>query len=205
MTDPFQTRSFWLALDAGRNGWRFPADDVDCHKSAFCLPPRVSPPLKASWQRLVLASNGYRELGMFQDAAQALEEIEPEDKARNEVLYTRVDLYLAAKKWDMAAAVAGHLVKADPGNPAAWISFAYAVRRAENIEAAEAILLKACAWHPQSALIAFNLACYASVTGHIEEAKARLQQAIDLDNDIRPLALDDEDLRPLWDWIGRIP
>ena len=28
--------------------------------------------------RKVIASNGYRELGMFEDAAQALEEIEPE-------------------------------------------------------------------------------------------------------------------------------
>jgi len=58
--------------------------------------------------------------------------------------------------------------------------------------------------HPESAQIAFNLACYASIAGHMEEAKARLQRAIDLDNDIRRLALDDEDLRNLWDWIGRI-
>jgi Flp pilus assembly protein TadD len=159
--------------------------------------------LKASWQRQVLASNGYRELGMFEDAAQALEEIEPDDKTRNEVLYARVDIYLGAKKWHMAATVARHLVKADPENPAAWINLAYAVRRAENIGAAEAILLKARALHPKSALIAFNLACYASVAGHMEEAKARLQDAIDLDKDIRRLALDDEDLRPLWDWIGR--
>jgi tetratricopeptide (TPR) repeat protein len=93
--------------------------------------------LKASWQRQVLVSNGYRELGMFEDAVQALEEIEPEDKSRNEVLYARVDIYLAAKKWYLAAAVASHLVKADPENPAAWINLAYAVRRDENIEAAE--------------------------------------------------------------------
>jgi predicted Zn-dependent protease len=98
--------------------------------------------LKASWQKQVTASNGYRELGMFDDAANALEEIEPEDKTRDEVLYARVDIYLAAKKWDMAAAVATHLVKADPGNPAAWINLAYAVRRAENTQQAEAILLR---------------------------------------------------------------
>jgi hypothetical protein len=55
---------------------------------------------------------------MFEDAA--LEEIEPEDKTRNEVLYARVDIYLAAKKWDMAVAVARHLLKVDPGNPGAW-------------------------------------------------------------------------------------
>jgi Flp pilus assembly protein TadD len=160
--------------------------------------------LKAIWQKQVLASNGYRELGMFDDAATALEEIEPEDKTRNEVLYARVDIYLAAKKWDMATAVANHLVKVDPENPAAWINLAYAVRRAESIEPAEAILLKARALHPENALIAFNLACYASVTGCMEEAKVRLRQAIDLDNDIRRLALDDDDLRPLWDWIGQV-
>ena len=32
--------------------------------------------------------------------------------------------------------------------------------------------------------------------------KVQLRQAIDLDKDIRLVALDDEDLRPLWDWIG---
>ena len=32
-----------------------------------------------------------------------LEEIAPEDKTRNEVLGARVVLYMAAKKWDMAA------------------------------------------------------------------------------------------------------
>jgi Flp pilus assembly protein TadD len=160
--------------------------------------------LKASWQKQVIASNGYRELGMFDDAANALEEIEPEDKTRNEVLYARVDIYLSAKKWHLAAAVGRHLVKAGAENPAAWINLAYAVRRDENLETAEAVLLRARRLHPKSALIAFNLACYASVVGHMEEAKARLQHAIDLDKDIRRLALDDEDLRPLWNWIGRI-
>ncbi len=56
--------------------------------------------MKASWQKQVLFSNEYRELGLFE--AQALEEIEPEDKTRNEVLCARIDIYLAAKKWNMA-------------------------------------------------------------------------------------------------------
>jgi lipopolysaccharide biosynthesis regulator YciM len=70
--------------------------------------------LSVDWQRHVLASTGYLELGMFDDAALALEEIKPEDKTRNEVLGARVNLYLAAKKWDTAAAVASHLVKVEP-------------------------------------------------------------------------------------------
>ena len=139
---------------------------------------------------------------MLDDAALALEEIEPEDKTRTEVLGARVALYITAKKWDMAAAVASHLVKVEPENAGWWISLAYAVRRTESIEKAEAILLRAQAIHPKVAMIAFNLACYASVTGRMEEAKERLRHAIELDKDIRRLALDDEDLKPLWDWIA---
>ena len=64
---------------------------------------------------------------MLDDAAQALEEIAPEDRTRNEVLGARVSLYSAAKKWDMVAAVASHLVKVDPQTAGWWISLAYAV------------------------------------------------------------------------------
>jgi len=132
----------------------------------FTLSSTASPPLKSSWQRHVLASSGYLELGMFDDAALVLEEIEPEDKTRNEVLGARLNLYMAAGKWDMAAAVASHLVKVDPETAGWWIALAYALRRAENVEKAEAILLRAQTIHPKVAMIAFNLACYASVTPH---------------------------------------
>ena len=131
-----------------------------------------------------------------------LEEIAPEDKNRNEVLGARVNLYMVAKKWDSAAAVASHLVKVEPQNEAWWISLAYALRRTENVEKAEAVLLRAQAIHPKVAMIAFNLACHASVAGRMEEAKERLRHAIDLDKDIRGLAIDHEDLKPLWDWIA---
>jgi lipopolysaccharide biosynthesis regulator YciM len=53
---------------------------------------------------------------LFDSAAQVLEEIAPEDKNRTEVLGADVGLYLAAKKWDMAAAVASHLGKVDSEN-----------------------------------------------------------------------------------------
>jgi hypothetical protein len=62
------------------------------NEGAFLTPPRVSDPLKSDWQRHVLASSGYLELGMFDSAAQVLEEIAPEEKARNEVLGAHVNL-----------------------------------------------------------------------------------------------------------------
>ena len=123
-------------------------------------------------------------------------------RAHSEVLGARVNLYMAAKKWDMVAAVASHLVKVDFQTPGWWISLAYALRCTESIEKAEAILLRAQPIHPEVAMIAFSLACYASVMGRMEEAKERLRHAINLDKDFRKLALDDQDLKPLWDWIA---
>jgi Flp pilus assembly protein TadD len=157
--------------------------------------------LSGNWQKHVLASSGYLELGMLEDAALALEEIESADKTRNEVRSAQLNLYMAAKEWGMAAAVAGQMAEVDPQNACWWINLAYSVRRIESIEKAEAILLRAREIHPESAIIAFNLACYACVGGRIEEAKLRLRIAISLDKDIRKLAIDDEDLRTLRGWI----
>ena len=104
----------------------------------------------------------------------------------------------------MAAAVASHLVKVEPEEAGWWINLAYATRRCESIEKAETILLRARELHHENALIEFNLACYASVTGRFEEARNFLRRATELDKEIRRLALDDQDLEPLWDWIGRL-
>jgi Flp pilus assembly protein TadD len=127
------------------------------NEGALLKPSRVSNSLKTDWQRHVLASRS---------AAQVLEEIAPEDKNRTEVLGMRVQLYMAAKKWDMAAAVANHLVKVEPENSGWWINLAYATRRCEGVKSAEAILLQARELHHNNAMIEFNLACYSSVMSH---------------------------------------
>jgi Flp pilus assembly protein TadD len=112
------------------------------------------------------------------------------------------NMCLAAENWEMAVAIAVDLVKAEPKNPTTWILLAHAVRRAGNVEQEETVLLKARAWHPTDPLIFLKLARCATMTGRIEEAKLRLEHAIDLDENIRWLALEDEDLKPLWNWIG---
>jgi Flp pilus assembly protein TadD len=158
-----------------------------------------------SWQRQVLASRGYLELGMFEDATLALEQMKAEDKTRMKVSYAALAVHLAAKNWDMAVTIASDIVKAEPKDPVTWILLAHAVRRAGNVERMEMVLFKARAWHPRDPLILFKLACCASVTGRVEEAKLRISYAIDLDENVRRLALLEEDLRPLWDWIAQTP
>ena len=118
-----------------------------------------------SWQRQVLASRGYLELGMFEDATLALEQMKAEHKTRREVSYAALVVHLAAKNWDMAVTIAADIVRAEPKDPATWILLAHAVRHAGNVEQMEMVLFKARAWHPRDPLILFKLACCASVTG----------------------------------------
>jgi hypothetical protein len=52
---------------------------------------------------------------------------------------------------------------------------------------------------PDHALIHYNLACYECQLGNLGDAKALLQRAFALDDSLSRNAIDDEDLKPLWD------
>jgi len=74
------------------------------------------------------------------------------------------------------------------------ISLAYGTRRADSIQSANQILLKAESKFPREAIIKYNLACYCCQLGEIENAKHYLKKAFDIDLTWRVRALDDEDL-----------
>ena len=123
---------FWSLIMLAVTGRRLSTGRLDSNKGAVFLSSSGPDPLRSDWQRHVLASSGYLELGMLDDAVLALEEIASEDKTRSEILSARIDIYLAAEKWDMAATVANHLVKVEPGNCGWWIKLANATRRCEK-------------------------------------------------------------------------
>ena len=123
-----------LAVTAGA----FLLAHLGSNGGALLTPSRIlSNPLKTDCKGMSLLPSGYLELGMFYYAAMVLEEIAPEDKNRSEVLGARVDLYMAAKKWEMAEAIAKHLVEIQPENEAWWIDLAHSVRQIEGVEKAE--------------------------------------------------------------------
>lgn len=53
---------------------------------------------------------------------------------------------------------------------------------------------------PRNAILRYNLACYACQLGRLEEAKIWLREAFGLDEkqELKLLALEDPDLKPLW-------
>jgi hypothetical protein len=159
-------------------------------------------PLAADDARHLTAAEGFAELGMYLDANAELEEIDAEVRHVAEVLTVRVSIYAGLEKWELMRTVAGRLAAHDPADAQWAISLAYATRRAQSIEAAKCILLEAVERHPTEPILHYNLACYECQLGDIEVAKARLAHAFDLEPKCRLMALDDDDLAPLWDSLA---
>lgn len=153
--------------------------------------------LEPQIRRRILASSGFAELGLFQEAVTELEEIPEEVKGSLPVLVAWLEVYQSWQKWGEAVAVADRLTEKDPENPSWFVALAYATRRARDLRSAREILQDAVIKFSSCAVIQFNLACYAAQLGELEAAKRYLAAAIDLDQSFAELAKSDPDLEPL--------
>ena len=147
--------------------------------------------------RRISHAQGYLALGMVAEAAAELERLSPADADRPEAVAVRLAVLHEQKRWVEVCELARELVQRTPGEPALWVSWAYATRRSESIEAAEKILHDAELHHPVEATIQFNLGCYACQRGDLIAARARVDRAIALDPKFAELAATDPDLAPL--------
>jgi tetratricopeptide (TPR) repeat protein len=155
----------------------------------------LEPPDQQHWQ----AATGYVELGMFLEADTELDKIDPFNRVAPEVLAIRLAIYHGLKKWELMQELAKRLVEFQPDDIQWTISLAYATRRADSIHAAKKILLNAEPKFPKEGVIKYNLACYSCQTGDIDAAKNYSKKAFEIDSSWRLTALNDEDLKPMWD------
>lgn len=161
-------------------------------------------PLEHPDRQRCQAAAGYAELGMLLEANSELDEIDPFNRAAPEVLAVRIEIYRGLQKWDLMQELAKRLTDFQPHDVQWMISLAYATRRADSIEAAKEVLLKAERKFPKEATIKYNLACYFCQTGEIKTAKNYLRKAFEIDLNLRIPALEDEDLKLLWDSLETI-
>jgi tetratricopeptide (TPR) repeat protein len=149
-------------------------------------------------QRQLTEAIGYLELGMLQEAWDALEEIDAEQRHLPDVLQVRLEIYRRMEKYEGMATIAEHLTKTLPEDSQNWISLAYAQRRYIDLQTAQKTLLEAQKRFPEEATIPFNLACYACQLGRLDEAKEKLAKAIEMKPAFKAAALEDEDLKAIW-------
>ena len=150
-------------------------------------------------ERMLVAAQGYLELGLPLEANNEIENMSAEVRHLPAVLEVRVSIYRKLEKWELMQTVAKSLALHDPHEPQFTIWWAYATRRADSLDAARLILVNAVERLPEVPIFLFNLACYEAQLGDIERAKKHLQHAIELRGELRRVALEDEDLKPLWD------
>lgn len=145
------------------------------------------------------AALGYLALGMHEDAWEELEALPPEAKANDGVFDLRISIYMGIEKWESARILAESLAKRSPENVRWWVLWAYSLRREKSIPDARAVLLEASKVHPDEALIPYNLACYCCVEGDLIGARGFLRLAFSMNKDLRQVALDDSDLKPIFE------
>ena len=80
---------------------------------------------------------------------------------------------------------------------------AFSLRRANGggTEKAKLLLDEAAKLFPDESIIQYNLACYCSQLGQLDAAKEHLGKSYELGDaqQIKLMALDDDDLKPLWE------
>jgi tetratricopeptide (TPR) repeat protein len=152
--------------------------------------------------RYLRAAEGWLELGDAVSAGDELKELSPEERTHPAVLQVCYAIYAKRGQWDLATDVAEDLANALPDKAQSWINLAYATRRKTGggITEAKKILLAAEPLFSGECIIPFNLACYFSQLHEFDQAEQWLKKAAAIDEKaVRKLAVDDPDLKPLWE------
>jgi tetratricopeptide (TPR) repeat protein len=162
------------------------------------MKPTSMHPLSDEDRWLLQRSDGYLDLSMPDHARGLLGQVS--EAGRKTLPYQQVRLRqaLVEKDWPQATELARRLTREEPFQPAHWVDLAFATRRSQGIEQARSILRAARKFFPTEAVISFNLACYECQLGHHDKALGYLRAAEKLAPKCREMALEDEDLKPLW-------
>jgi predicted Zn-dependent protease len=154
------------------------------------------------------AALGWLGLNSPADARTELDGISPALQSHPAVLEARWLLFAHEKNWPEALAVAERELQAAPGNSAGWLHRAYALRRVADGGLAQAwdALLPAVEKFPDEAVIAYNLSCYACQLNQLNTARVWLKRALKIggQDEIKKMALNDDDLKPLWPEIKEL-
>lgn len=153
----------------------------------------------------LLAAEGWLELGNELEAFKELDRITPAFTTHPEVLRLRCRLYGRTRNWMAAVNVAKALCEM---NSSSFVEI-------ENVECREegtVTTIFGDGRHTFESIklsfyaIPYNLACYACQLGHLKEAWDWLMVAVDIADveEIRTLALSDEDLEQIWDRIKEL-
>jgi len=148
------------------------------------------------------AALGWLGLNCPADARAELDAITAGQQSHPAVLEARWLLCAHEKTWRDALFVADCELAVAPEDSAGWLHRAYALRRVDGGGLTQAwdALLPAAEKFPTEPIIFYNLSCYACQLNELEMCRDWLKRAVETGGKdvIKKMALEDEDLKPLW-------
>ena len=119
------------------------------------------------------------------------------------MLDIRWQIYAKEKKWEACLDIANAIIKRAPKRSCGWINRSFTLHEMQRTQEAYDQLLPVADKFPKVWTIPYNLACYASQLHKFDEAEKWLKQAMTVDQKtVQLAAIEDEDLKPLWDSLG---
>jgi tetratricopeptide (TPR) repeat protein len=162
-------------------------------------------------QGYLTAAEGWLGLGNWREANAELENISAQNRAHPEVLRIRWAVYCEAKNWEGAYEIAQAISQIVPDDSFGLCGMAYALHQRGRTQEALAIEISATTKFPDNYLVQYNLALYACRLGKLHEAAIYLRRAFENHKkqkipgkDLRLVALEDPELKPVWANIGEI-
>lgn len=154
----------------------------------------------------VNAACGWLDLDNLKEAIAELDRLSISAQNHPEVLNLRWELSARQKMWTEALEIGRALVQLAPEKPDSWIKQSYALHEMKRTQEAWDTLVSVSEHFPKLSTIPYNLACYACQLGQVQPAITWLKRAMKAGGKdrIRRMALDDQDLKPLWYQIKRL-
>jgi hypothetical protein len=154
------------------------------------------------------AAIGWLGLDCVAEARESLGQVAEVHRNHPDVLSAHWTLSAHERQWDVALQIAGKELVRSPDDAAGWLHRAYALRRVASgglVQAWEA-LLPAAKKFPLEPVIPYNLSCYACQMQQLDIARHWLHRAVMAGHkeNIKKMALADEDLQPLWPEIEEL-
>jgi len=152
------------------------------------------------------AAEGWLDLGNAPEAEAELEKIEAKYREHPDVLEVRWHIFARTKDWEAAVKVARLIKQEAPSRTNGWLHFSYALHELKRTQEAWDSLFAVAERFPGEPTVAYNLACYAAQLGKLWEAEQWFKHALKVGEPkvLKPLALSDADLKPIWEKITKL-
>ena len=153
--------------------------------------------LDITHQRLLVASQGYSELGLPELALAELDLL-PEEVGNSPIgIESRLSVLMQAKRWKPALGVGRELCRVAPDKTAGFIHTAFCLHEMGKSREALELLSSGPPALKAEPTYHYNLACYEAALGNLKEARAHLNVSFAMDKSLKDYARTDPDLKSL--------